>query len=318
MSTDPPQLSSAAIRAARPQKQAVDPWKALAAFVEPERTATGEIVPVATLLLANRECPFTCVFCDLWQHTLDEPTPPGAIPAQIEGALINLPPARQIKLYNAGNFFDPQAIPPADWGVIADLLQPFEHVVVENHPRLTDARVLGFRDRLTGTFEVALGLETVHPEILPRLNKTMTVADFQRAARWLVEHDISVRAFVILRLPGMSEAAGIDWALRSIETAFDAGANCVSVIPGRSGPGVMTDWAAQGLFTPPQLESLHTVMTTAQSWQRGRVFGDLWEALQLRPGTCPECTPTQIATLSRMNHLQRPEPWPVCRCGTDT
>jgi radical SAM enzyme (TIGR01210 family) len=315
MNALPPQLSSSAIRAARPQKHAVDPWQALGAFVEPERTATGEIVPVATLLLANRECPFTCVFCDLWQQTLDEPTPLGAIPAQIAAALVDLPPARQIKLYNAGNFFDPQAIPPADWDSIATLLRPFEHVVVENHPRLTDARVLGFQKRLTGRLEVALGLETVHPEILPRLNKAMTVADFERAAGFLVEHDIAVRVFVILRLPGMSEAEGIEWALRSIETAFNAGASCVSVIPGRNGPGVMTAWSQQGLFAPPLLESLYTVMATAQSWQRGRVFGDLWEALRL--GTCPECTPTQIATLSRMNHLQRPEPWPVCRCGTE-
>ncbi len=316
MSGLPPQLRSAAIRAARPPKHAVNPWKALGAFVEPERTAAGEIVPVATLLLANRECPFTCVFCDLWQHTLDEPTPPNAIPVQIETALVDLPHARQIKLYNAGNFFDPQAIPPADWDAIAALLRPFEHVIVENHPRLTDARVLEFRKRLSGTLEVALGLETVHPELLARLNKAMTVADFERAASFLVDHNVAVRAFVILRLPGMSEAEGIDWALRSIETAFDAGASCVSVIPGRSGPGVMTGWSDQGLFTPPLLESLHTVMATAQGWQRGRVFGDLWDAL--KRGTCPECTLTQIATLSRMNHLQRPEPWPACCCNKGT
>ena len=35
----------------------------------------------------------------------------GDIPAQIAYALDQLPPARQIKLYNSGNFFDHQAIP---------------------------------------------------------------------------------------------------------------------------------------------------------------------------------------------------------------
>lgn len=60
--------------------------------------------------------------CDLWTSTLPGDTPRGAIPAQIRAALAELPPARRIKLYNAGSFFDPKAIPPDDDGEIADLL----------------------------------------------------------------------------------------------------------------------------------------------------------------------------------------------------
>ena len=74
--------------------------------MEDERTESGEIAPVATILLTNRECPWRCLMCDLWQHTLAGPTPIGAIPAQIDYALAQLPSARAIKLYNSGSFFD--------------------------------------------------------------------------------------------------------------------------------------------------------------------------------------------------------------------
>ena len=58
--------------------------------------------------------------CDLWRNTLDETVPPGAIATQIRSALEQLPPVRQVKLYNAGSFFDPAAIPPAEDAGIAD------------------------------------------------------------------------------------------------------------------------------------------------------------------------------------------------------
>ena len=43
--------------------------------------------PDGRVFVANRECPFRCVMCDLWMHTLDGDTPRGAVPAQIRGAL---------------------------------------------------------------------------------------------------------------------------------------------------------------------------------------------------------------------------------------
>jgi uncharacterized Fe-S cluster-containing MiaB family protein len=94
-------------------------------FVEDEHSAAGEVVPVATIFLTNRECPWRCLMCDLWKNTLTKTVPPGAIPAQIEYALQQLPQARQVKLYNSGSFFDPQAIPHEDHPVIANQITSF-------------------------------------------------------------------------------------------------------------------------------------------------------------------------------------------------
>ncbi len=302
--------STREIVSARGPKNAVDPTRPYAFLVEDERSASGLIEPVATLFLTNRECPFHCLYCDLWKNTTDETLAAGLIPQQIGFALSQLPPAKHIKLYNSGNFFDPHAIPVEDHPRIGELVQGFQTVIVENHPRLTDSRAVEFRKRLPGEFEVALGLETVHPDVLPRLNKGMTLDDFDRAAGFLREYEIEVRAFILLRPPYLSEEQGVEWALRSIEHAFAKGARVCCVIPTRDGNGIMEQLTRQGHSTPPQLSSLEQVLETALGFGQGRMFVDLWDARRF--ATCADCAEARIERLQRMNLSQQFEPRVVC------
>jgi hypothetical protein len=131
--------------AARGPKHQVDPRRPYAFLVERERSAAGRLEDVATIFLTNRECPFSCVYCDLWKNTTDGSVQPGDIPAQIDYALSRLPPAKIIKLYNSGNFFDPQAIPPKDHQAIIGRVKSFERVIVENHPSLISEKCVRFR-----------------------------------------------------------------------------------------------------------------------------------------------------------------------------
>jgi len=302
----------AEILAARGSKNRVDPQVAWAALVEPERTAAGTIADVATIFLTNRECPLRCLMCDLWKNTTDDPVPPGAIPTQIDRALARLPAAQQVKLYNSGNFFDPLAIPPEDYAAIAQRLRGFGNVIVENHPRMCTSDCLRFRDLLKTGLEVALGLETVHAESLAALNKRMTVADFDRAARFLRAEGIAVRAFILLRPPLMSEEEGIEWVLASVRHAFDAGADCCSIIPTRAGNGIMERLARDGLFEPPRLASLQRVLEQGIALRRGRVFIDLWDAQRL--AACSRCGPERIERLRQMNLCQQVLPQIDCDC----
>jgi archaeosine synthase beta-subunit len=306
--------SDAEILAARGPKNRVDPYVPWAFFPERERTASGEIVDVATIFLTNRECPFRCLMCDLWKNTTDEPVPPGAIPAQIDHALARLPPARQIKLYNSGNFFDPLAIPRDDYPAIADRVRGFENVIVENHPRLCTDECLRFRDLLETNLEIALGLETTNLDILRALNKRMTVDDFDQATEFLREAGIAVRAFILLKPPlVVDENEAVELALQSIEHAFAVGAGCCSVIPTRAGNGAMEQLAAQRAFGPPCLGSLERVLEEGIRLAQGRVFVDLWDAESL--AACPVCRPVRIGRLRQMNLRQEVLPPVACHCG---
>ena len=300
------------ILAQRPPRHSVDPHRPYAVLVEPERSRDGCVDDVLTVFLSNRECPFRCLMCDLWRNTTLQRVPEGAIVEQVAFALSSSRPARHIKLYNAGNFFDAQAIPPADLPALAELLCPFQTVIVENHPRLVDHRCLAFRDRLAGRLEVAMGLETIHPDVLPRLNKRMTLDDFERAVRLLTAHGIGTRAFVLLRPPFLDEAEGLHWACRSLDWAFSIGVECCVVIPTRAGNGALDVLQQHGQFAPPTLASLEAVLAYGLSLAKGRTFVDLWDIDKLYD--CGRCGPLRRQRLEAMNHRQQWLPPVSCEC----
>ncbi len=309
----PIHFSTNEILAARGPKNAVDPREPYAYLVEEELSASGRVEPVATLFLTNRECPFTCLFCDLWKNTTDETVPEGAIIEQIDFALARLPAARHIKLYNSGNFFDPNAIPAQDLSEIAQRVAQFRTVIVEDHPRFCNDACLHFRDELRGQLEIAIGLETIHPEVLPALNKRMTVEDFDHAAEMLAIGGIALRTFVLLKPPFLEEEEGVEWALKTVEHAFDQGARVCSVIPVRGGNGVMDLLERGREFAPPRLGSIEKAAAAGIGLDRGRVFVDLWDAERF--ATCSNCAAARIARLSQMNLTQQVPAKIECDCG---
>ncbi|NOT01063.1 MAG: radical SAM protein [Phycisphaerales bacterium] len=306
----PPAFSDEWALERRPPKNPVDPFRPYAFIIEKEHIAPGRIDDVATVFITNRECPFRCLMCDLWKNTTDHPVPAGAVPTQIRWALDRLPPARHIKLYNSGNFFDPHAIPPDDYPAIADLVAGFETVVVESHPRMIGRRCWDFSDLLNGRLQVAIGLETAQPDVLARLNKRMSLVDFESAVASLNRRGINVRAFILVRPPFMTDDEGLEWAVRSMQFAFDAGVECCVLIPTRGGNGAMESLAATGQFAPPSLNTLESALDRGLQLHRGRVFADLWDIEKLT--ACHRCAPARIDRLRRTNLLQRPQPAIPC------
>jgi hypothetical protein len=301
------------VLARRGPKAALDRARAYAALWEEEPDATGALVPTATIFLTNRECPFRCIMCDLWVNTLDTTVARGDIPLQISRALVTLLPARQVKLYNAGSFFDPGAIPREDDEAIAARVNAFERVIVEAHPAFLAGahgeRCVRFSRSIAGALEVAVGLETANPDVLARLNKRMTLDSFRRAAAFLAGHGIGLRAFVLLNPPYLSGQESIDWACRSLDEAIACGAGACAVIPTRGGNGTLAALGAE--FVPPRLPALEAVLEYGLSRQRARVFADLWDVQRFYDCSC---SPARAARLSAMNREQRVAPRVECAC----
>ena len=170
-------------------------------------------------------------------------------------------------------------------------------MIVENHPALTGDDCLRFRDLLRGRLEVAMGLETAHPETLARLNKRMTLEQFSRAANFLRRNGMDLRVFILVQPPYMPAGEALHWAARSLNFAMEHGATAATLIPTRGGNGVMEELMADGRFAVPALCTLESAMEYGLGLRAGRVFADLWG---LSP-SCAHCHAPRIARLRKMN-----------------
>ena len=298
----------------RPPRKELNPDRPHSFFIEQERMSSGEIMDSAAIFLTGKECPWRCLMCDLWKNTSAQRTPLGAIPRQIDYALERLVgKPRQIKLYNSGNFFDHEAIPFGDYPAIASRLAGQANVVVESHPRLVGAKTLRFRDLLGSVnLEVAMGLETIHPEVLPRLNKGLTCGHFSAAAEFLRKEKVAMRAFVLIRPPFLGEEESLEWTVKTARFAFDCGASIVSLIPTRPGNGAMDRLMDAGEFTPPSLDAIERTLEEVLSLGLGRAFVDTWDLAAF--SNCSVCLAKRTERLARMNLFQ--QHFPQVECGT--
>ena len=310
----------------RGARSLLDPWHHQGVVIDDERTAGGHLAPVATVFLTGRECPWRCTMCDLWKHTTEADTPRGAIPAQIGAARDELrecaPAVTTLKLYNAGSFFDPRAVPVSDYGEIAARLIGLDRVIVESHPALIGPRVDHLLDalnqhRASPALEVAVGLETANPTALDLLNKRFTIEQFRSAAAAIRARGIAVRVFLLISPPFVADEDQDAWLIQSIDMAFASGASVVSLVPTRSGNGAMEVLSAAGLFRVPSLEDVERSLATglAAAAGRGRIFVDLWDLQRL--ASCPACFESRKTRLHTMNLAQAVSAPPAAcaRCG---
>ena len=285
-------------------------------MLEEERRPDGKIEWALTAFLTGAECPFTCSFCDLWQWTIDGPTPPGALTGQLESVLQTLdgPVPDRLKIYNASNFFDQRAVPSEDLLGIARLAASFSAITVESHANTIGPSTLAFARQIPGRLEVGIGLETIHPVAAARLNKRLDLARFDRAARLLAENDLDLRVFVLLGAPYVGAEESVAWTVRTVEHAVACGASVVSIIPVRGGNGELERLEAVGHFTPPTLSQLEAALDQCSQFTGTVVTADLWDVDRLP--ACERCQSTRIERLRRLNIAGRAEPRMVCAtCG---
>ena len=300
------------IRGLRPPKPFVDVSRAHGSVFERERRPGARIEQALTVFLAGAECPFTCAFCDLWRWTIDGPTPLGALTRQLRGVLdsMDVSAIDRLKLYNASNFFDSRAVPSEDVAAIAGIAQSFAALTVESHASTIGPKTIAFAQQMSGRLEVAVGLETIHPEACARLNKRLDLRRFDAAAEMLRDNGIDLRVFVLLGAPYIPPPESMDWTLRTVDYAAKRGASVISIIPVRGGNGEMERLQGIGEFVPPTLRDLEAALDDSLRVAGAVVTADLWDAKNLP--SCAQCADRRIARLGRMNLTGELEPAVEC------
>ena len=206
-------------------------------------------------------------------------------------------------------------MPVEDLPAIAELALPFAAVTVESHASMVGPAALEFAALLTGggRLEVAVGLETIHPVAMRHLNKRLELPRFDRAAAFLMEHDLDLRVFVLLGAPHVPAEAAIEWTVKTAEYAASRGARRIAIIPVRGGNGELERLEALGDFVPPTLAQLEYALDQCRGIKSAVVTADLWDIERL-PG-CESCHTQRVARIQTMNLTPNPQPPPPIPCS---
>ena len=280
------------------------------ARLEVEIFPDGSPREIATVFLRNGECPLACVYCALYRQASDRPATGSEIAAQIRAARRRYPGAAGLKLYNASSLFEPRSIDQSDrsLGEIASALSGLELVVVEARSE-NASRAISFRPLLSGSLEVAIGLETADDELIRLLNKPTSLARFRDAAASLAAHGIFLRAFVLAGPPFVDREGARRAAFATFEEARRAGARVVSILPVVSDHEPMEALRRAGFFSELPIDDYFEAVCDCADSGRGSngvapvVLAET-DSLGRLPG-CPNCRGEKTRRLSALNSTGR-------------
>ena len=224
----------------------------------------GKTTVERVLILRTRGCSWSyhsgCSMCGYWDDTNPE-VGKEEIENQVNTFLGEFPKGEVLKIFTSGSFFDPIEIDAGvQFTIIERVLQGYAQLIVESRPEYI-AKVVEKLRKYSGKMQVAIGLESTDPSILKNsVNKNYDFEDFKEAAKLLRENGISVRTYLLLKPPFLTESE----ALRdSIKSARDLApySDFISINPMNVQRGTLVEkMYKEGSYRPPWLWTVVTVL----------------------------------------------------------
>ena len=178
------------------------------------------------------------------------------------------------KFYTSGSFFDPNEIGIMAQEKILEIAgKNAEKILVESRPEFVSQESLDRAFKYVKKLEIAIGLETANDDIRCKsINKGFKFADFERAAKLARKNGASIRTYLILKPPYISEGDAINDALESIKIAGPL-SDVISVNPMNiQNYTVVEGLWKKNLYRPPWLWSLVSILEKANELTNVRVI----------------------------------------------
>ena len=180
-------------------------------------------------------------------------------------------PEYMVKIFTSGSFLDEQEVPREARDAILNTLACNPGVIkvlVETRPNfVTEENLLDCLKILKNKpFELAFGLETSSDRIRKdSINKGFTFRDFVRAAEIARKHAITVKAYLLLKPPFLSENQALKDIIRSIDNVAPyADTVSINLCNVQKGTFVEALWE-KGQYRPPWLWSIVEILNKSKS-----------------------------------------------------
>lgn len=224
----------------------------------------GKTTLERVLILRTRGCSWSyhsgCSMCGYWDDTNPE-IGKAELENQVSAFLKEFPRGEVLKIFTSGSFFDPIEIDSGlQLEIIERVLEGYGHLIVESRPEYI-YKVVGDLKKYGSMVQVAIGLESTDPDILKNsVNKNYDFDDFKKAATLLRGNGISVRAYLLLKPPFVTESEAVKDAIKSARELAPY-SDFISINPMNIQRGTLIEkMYREGNYRPPWLWSVVTVL----------------------------------------------------------
>jgi hypothetical protein len=152
----------------------------------------------------------------MWQKVSDED-----LLTQFDIAMDSYSDQRFVKIFTSGSFFDDKEISSRVRNEILEkLYKKTNKISVESRPEyITDKKLNNIKKFVDKkSFEIGIGLETSNDSIRnDYLNKGFTFNDYKNAANTLKKYKMSLKTYVLIKPPYLTEKESIDDAIKTVD-----------------------------------------------------------------------------------------------------
>jgi len=229
----------------------------------------SNVVPSLTVILTTKGCSWArrdgCTMCG---YTIDSnPDARGSdIQKQFHEVLAHYGKEfKIIKIFTSGSFLDQDEMPIDARDAILSELKGMPKVIVESRPEFVTPEICADITRTNEHIEVAIGLETSNDYIRNNyVNKGFSFRDFVSASEAAHANSFTVKAYLLLKPPFLTEREALEDALQSVrDAAPHADTLSLNLCNVQKGTLVETLWK-KGLYRPPWLWSAVEVLRRTQ------------------------------------------------------
>ena len=257
------------------KRKIYSPDKPVAAWSSLDRLSDG-VIPSLTMVLRTYGCYWSrnhqgCTMCGFIRDSAPVPPSPDDLVAQFRDAMTRRPDGEfMVKIFTSGSFLDAGEMPlEARSAILGELDEnpDVKKVLLETRPEfVTQETIAACKSVIRKKLEIAVGVETSSDDIrLDCINKGFLFRNFIHASEIAHQHGSSVKAYLLLKPPFLSEGAAIRDAIKSVRDV-SAYAETISINLCNVQKGTLVEklWR-RGDYRPPWLWSAIEVLRRAKT-----------------------------------------------------
>jgi len=267
---------------------------------------SGRISDAMVVIMRTRGCCWAetggCTMCGYRQASVNTVMEED-FNKQIDEALSKYNKEPFVKIYTSGSFLDANEVPiPVRQRILREF-SGCERILFESRPEFVTEEAVA---DLPKTVTIALGLESSDPDVLKTsINKGFTPEDSRRAGILIKNADLTVRTYLMLKPPFLSESAAIEDTIRSALFA-DEFSDEISVNPLNVQRGTYAErlWRA-GDLRPPWIWSLAEVLRRLSGRVNARLMSSPSGGGTMRGvHNCEKCDREMLDRIERFSFSQ--------------